>query len=54
MSAQFELPQTSELSAGQANPPVSALIEDDATHQEINERRARVENTELLNHLRGL
>ena len=39
-------------------PPVELSSLDAAealsTHQEINERRARVENSELLQHLRGL
>jgi hypothetical protein len=37
-------------------PPPAASPEELApiSHQEINERRARVENAELLRHLRGL
>ncbi len=35
-------------------PPPSEEAGDLSPFQEINERRARVENTELLQHLRGL
>ena len=39
-----------------AEPVIAAPLDDDTVSlfQEINERRARVENAELLAHLRGL
>jgi hypothetical protein len=54
-------PESDVLSAfeSQAFNPIEALPLDEeagpaALFQEINERRARVENAELLRHLRGL
>jgi hypothetical protein len=37
-----------------AAPPPEEAAAEASTFQEINERRARVENAELLAHLRGL
>lgn len=50
-------PQSQSYSA-QAYPTPTAPLDEDAgpatLFQEINERRARIENAELLRHLRGL
>ena len=48
----------SEVPAQESVPYASAPLDEDlgapSLFQEINERRARVENAELLQHLRGL
>jgi hypothetical protein len=41
-------------SAPLAAPPLDEDAGTPTLHQEINERRARIENAELLRHLRGL
>ena len=51
----FPVPETPLFSS---TPRASMPLDEDlgpvSLHQEINERRARIENAELLQHLRGL
>lgn len=49
-------PQEAPVQESQAYtpPPLGEDLRASTLFQEINERRARVENTELLQHLRGL